>query len=690
MLLFGSIIFLGAFLLFAVQPVIAKLLLPWFGGSAVVWVTCMLFFQTALVLGYLVAYLGRRFLAPRAQAWTHALLLCGSLALLPITPGVGFRPTSGDAPTSQMLLVLLRFVGAPYVLLAASGPLFQSWFVDRYPGRNPYRLFALSNLASLLAVIAYPFAIEPRWSSPEQSRLWTFGYMGFVGLGVILALATPRGQRRPVAVSVDDDPPPSRSARFFWLALPACASALLLAITNHLTQDIAAMPLLWIVPLTLYLLSFIFCFEYSRAYRRIVFMPLLAIALAAMAYFRRPEAVHLGLWAHVIIYSAGLFVVSMVCHGEVARRKPAPQRLAGFYLVIACGGALGGIAVGLIAPLVLAYSAELEIGLVACAALAAAALIVNNGDAQNDERARRLFIFAGAYVFGLFIYVALALGDTLGDARLVVRNAYGSLREFDTTSPSGDVYRRLAHGRITHGAQWLTPARRREPTTYYCPTSGAGLALKEHHATEPRTVGVIGLGTGTLAAYAKPGDSWRFYDINPLVIEIAQRDFTFVADSGAHIDIVGGDARLSLERRRRKASMSSSSTRSPAMPFRCTCSPARPSRSISRTSNPMASSRSTSRTAISISCPSSPRRRRTFTKRRASSPPPIPTTRPTVLPPAGSSSPPTPTSFRAPPSRPCRRSCRPPAFAPGPTTTRACCRSSNEPRPRAPGRMIRA
>jgi hypothetical protein len=557
----------------------AKLLLPWFGGSAAVWVTCILFFQCALVAGYLVAYLASRFLAPRVQAWTLAALLLPSLALLPISPSPAWRPIDGHAPIAHILVLLLRFAGAPYVLLTATGPLLQTWFVARHAGRDPYRLFALSNLGSLLGLLAYPFAFEPLWSSHEQTRLWAAAYAFFVAIAVTVAVGQARASATALApLSTARGDTPSWQTVGAWLALPACATLLLLAITNHLTEDVAATPFLWVVPLALYLLSFIVCFQMPRLYRRGVFIPLLAVALVVMGYVRWRGSLELDAWPRIVMCVVGLFVACMVCHGEVWRRRPAPARLAAFYLTVAFGGALGGVCAAVVAPLLLPYTVELQIGLFACALLVGAPLIrevQGLSRPQSDREGRRrawVALSSVVYLVGLGALLTKSVTSALEGSRVVARNAYGSVREFDGHLRSGAQYRKMAHGTIVHGIQWLAPERHREPTAYFCPDSGIGLALRDRDDAplsrgapppEPprgfasnrsaalrdsRTIGVIGLGVGTLAAYAQPGDHWRYYELNPLVIELARRDFTFLSDAAASVEMVEGDARLSLSR----------------------------------------------------------------------------------------------------------------------------------------------
>jgi SAM-dependent methyltransferase len=624
MLLYALTILVSAFLLFQVQPVIAKIILPWFGGSAAVWTTCLLFFQMALLLGYLYAHAVVRYLKPRVQMLLHGGLLLISAAALPIYPSLSWKPTAGEDPTFGILRLLAVTVGLPYFLLSTTGPLLQAWYARSFKGAIPYRLYALSNAGSMFALISYPFLFEPVFTTHEQAWMWSIAYGVFIALCGFTAFRA--GNAYAVESAPDESPAEKPGLRLYalWLALPACASVLLLAITNHLTQNVAAIPFLWVLPLSIYLLSFILCFEGSGWYRRNPYLQVLAVALGSMAFANSADAAgNLPIKVLVPLFSMGLFTCCMVCHGELARLKPHPRYLTHFYLMIAAGGAVGGLLVGLVAPHLFDALYELQIGLVLCALLT---LIVLGGDSEYAwfrgllppalittavaalavlgfaaYGERGLLIGLGAkvtnlvnqswsqadgflmdvlltvlFLVGLALLVALRRGRVRGrwaamaaellvlvlagylgyqvrqltaDYRVTVRNFYGALRVRDSGPPTEfDATRTLTHGTINHGEQLLNPMRRDLPTTYYGPNTGIGIALREKGKTGALRVGVIGLGTGTISAYGRPGDYYRFYEINPLVLHLARTEFTFLADCKGKVEVAMGDARLSLER----------------------------------------------------------------------------------------------------------------------------------------------
>jgi len=541
--LFALTIFTSAFLLFLVQPVIAKEILPWFGGSAAVWTTCLVFFQAALLAGYAYADLVVRRASPTRQALLHSTLLVASLVVLPIVPGAFWKPSGSENPAASILGLLAVTIGLPYFLLSTTSPLLQSWFARAYPGRNPYRLFALSNLASLVALLAYPFVIEPWIPTRMQARLWSAGYALFAALCIAASwrnrsinavpLAASRKNERPV-------PPPSTARQLLWCSLAATSSVLLLSVTTHITQNVAAVPLLWVVPLTIYLSTFILCFESNRLYPRETLLPIAAAALGVMAWSLADPSLTHELWLQLGVFGVGLFVVCMFCHGELARSKPAPRYLTRFYLMVSLGGAAGAALVGIVAPLVLPAHFELAIGLIAAACLLAWQV---RGDPVVFGA---LALIAGVATIGCAIWHVVDFYDS---TILTARNFYGVLRVQENGASDASRHRSLVSGTIMHGLQYAAPQLRKEPTSYYTTTSGIGRLLETlHPRMDPLRVGVIGLGTGTLAAYGTPGDVYRFYDINPAVIAIARRDFTYLADSEAHIETPLGDARLSLER----------------------------------------------------------------------------------------------------------------------------------------------
>jgi hypothetical protein len=546
MVLSAVTIFVSAFLLFLVQPIIAKEILPWFGGSAAVWTTCLVFFQTALLLGYAYADWSIRRLTPRRQVQLHALLLLLSLAVLPIVPGAFWKPAGGENPIGLILGLLAATIGLPYFLLSTTSPLVQAWFARRFPGRSPYRLFALSNFASMLALLGYPFLLEPWIATRVQAWAWSAGYAVFVALCLTTALASLRAPPASTVRTVADTTAASdavgltASRQFLWCALAATGSLLLLGVSNHITQNIAAVPLLWIAPLSLYLLSFILCFDAPRWYRRDLFLSMAAAALGVMAWTLADSRLTHDLELQIGVFCVGLFIACMFCHGELARLKPAPSQLTRFYLMISLGGAIGSTLVGVVAPLVLPAHFELAFGLTLCALLLV-------WQVRHDA-----IVFRALAIASILATIGCAIWgirDFFDATILATRNFYGVLRVQEYGSEAENERRQLVHGTIMHGNQYLSPVFRRQPSTYYTTNSGVGRALESMHPSlAPLKVGIIGLGAGTLATYGSKGDVYRFYDINPAVVGIAHRYFTYLGDSDATIETVLGDARLSLER----------------------------------------------------------------------------------------------------------------------------------------------
>jgi SAM-dependent methyltransferase len=545
MLLHAATVFLSAFLLFLVQPLLAKQILPWFGGAAIVWTLCMVFFQLVLLLGYAYAHWLASRVDARRQAWIHVALLAASLAFLPVAPDASWKPIGGETPVWRILALLFATVGLPYFLLSSTSPLVQSWFARAFPGSSPYRLFALSNFASMLALLGYPLLFEPWFTNQDQSFWWSAGYALFTLIAAALAwksreLAPLTVEGGQIAATADEPAPRARQIAL-WLALAAMGSVTLLAVSNHLTQNISSIPLLWVIPLAVYLLTFILCFEGRRWYHRDIYLGSLAWMLCVMAWFLYDKTLQFELLWHVAVFTIGLYFVCMFCHGELARRRPGARHLTLFYLVVSAGGVMGGVLVGIVAPVTLPGYLELEIALAVVAALA-----------LGTNLRRPLPIVALLVVVFAFTCFALVMvvRNFTDDTVYIERNYYGVLRVKENVSHVDDTdmrYRSLVHGSILHGEQWLSEKYRRSATTYYKPTSGLGLTLAAFEG-KPIRVGVIGLGAGTIATYGDGDDVYRFYDINPAVVRVAKTWFTFLADSPAKIEIVLGDARLSLER----------------------------------------------------------------------------------------------------------------------------------------------
>ena len=557
MILYAATIFVSAFLLFLVQPVIAKQILPWFGGTAAVWTTCLVFFQSALLLGYLYSDWSTRKLNPRTQVILHVVLVAIALALLPIIPDTTWKPLGDEQPTWRIILLLTATIGLPYFLLSTTSPLIQAWFSRSYPGQSPYRLFALSNLASMIALLGYPFLFEPNIATRAQALGWSGGFGTFAVLitgAAWFALKTQREVAPIVEAMSADAVAPTGRDKLLWIGLSAMGSVLLLAITNHLTQNISSTPLLWVVPLAIYLLTFILTFDGKGWYQRSFVMPMLAVVVIGMSWTLADTSLHFDLNWQIGIFSAGLFLACMFCHGELVERKPHPKYLTQFYLMISVGGAAGAALVGIIAPLTLHSYYELDVALIGLAILAT---WLSWGMLAKADLPNEWFGRVGRSV-GISVCI-FSLGATVATVQAynnnVVyqsRNFYGTLRVKEYSAPEVTYRRRsLMHGAILHGDQYLDPPYNRSATTYYKVQSGIGMTLIAKEAlngSEPRRVGLIGLGTGTLATYGSKGDLFRFYEINPTVVEIAKRDFSYLRDTAATIEISLGDARLNLER----------------------------------------------------------------------------------------------------------------------------------------------
>jgi hypothetical protein len=536
-MIYAATIFLSSFLLFLVQPLIARVILPWFGGSAAVWTTCMLFFQVLLLAGYAYAHLlSTRVAQKKLSALIHSALLVLALATLPIAPAEGWKPLGSEEPISYILLLLAVCVGLPYFLLAATSPLLQAWFTRARPGRDPYRLFAVSNLASLAALVGYPFVVEPVLTVSQQVSFWSWLFVPFALLCAGLAWLTPAAPSVAAAATGAEE---KQQPVWLWLTLAATGSALLLAVTNHLTQNVASVPLLWLAPLTLYLLSFIVAFEGRGWYRPEVLWSFVLVWLAAMGWllvdadYRFELAVQLG------VFLPGLFLACLFCHGELYRLRPAPRRLTFFYLMVSAGGALGGLLVAVAAPLAFEGYYELGIGL-AVLALLAALRFAALGAVQRYASLAVLLAVAGCAAYEAFSHHT--------DVLVASRSFYGVLRVKEYGEPGSEAHlRRLVHGAIMHGEQYMGDDGRRRITTYYAPTAGIGAAIRSRQ-DRPMRVGVVGLGTGTIAAYGRGGDLYRFYEIDAGVVRVARSEFTFLSDSAAKIEIALGDARLAMER----------------------------------------------------------------------------------------------------------------------------------------------
>jgi hypothetical protein len=618
----ATVTFLSAFLLFMVQLLMGKLLLPWFGGTPAVWTTCMLFFQVLLLAGYAYAH-GLTRLPPRMQGKIHASLLVLSLALLgwawwrwgsPLIPADSWKPVASDAPQARILKLLLMSIGLPFFLLSTTSPLIQYWQGLAGSGGKIWRLYAVSNIGSLLGLLSYPFLIERHLEISTQAMGWAAAFAAFALGAVLLAL---RGSGREIHREVAAmDPRPSFLALAVWLVLPMTTSAMLLAVTNELCQEVASVPFLWMLPLSLYLLSFIICFDRPGWYHRRFFLAAGAVA-SVVVLITASLGISLTIPVHAVSFGGFLFLFCMIGHGELVRLRPATSWLTLFYLMVALGGALGGVFVSLVAPLIfenfwefnvmitaawgllgvlllreknslfhrgdwwhllifgwfLAYLAfrlgsEILLGhehpftrnlpLHAGLGLAAAWLICFPLRATGFARSKywpRVTVVTVIFIAECFMFLRIR-GDHAG-ALAIERNFYGALRVVALPpTPERPALIQLNHGNINHGYQYLDETLSRVPVSYYGDTSGVETAIRRHprrlaNPPQPLQIGVLGLGTGTMAAFGESGDSLRFYEINPAVIRYSMAEkpfFTYLKDSKAATEIVEGDARLSLER----------------------------------------------------------------------------------------------------------------------------------------------
>lgn len=536
-------IFLSAFLLFQVQPLMGRFILPWFGGGPAVWTNCLLFFQVLLLAGYAYAHwLGGR--STRVQAPVHLALLGASLFFLPIIPSANlWEPASASDPSGRIVVLLAATIGVPFLLLSATGPLLQRWFTIAEPSKLPWRLYALSNLGSFLALLSYPFLVEPNLRLHTQAWFWSALYAGFAVLCGWTAWSLRSKPLPAAAQEAETEARPTLPTVLFWLGLAMCGSTLLVATTNQICQEIAVVPFLWVVPLAIYLLTFILAFEHPRWYRRTLYAIGIGI-LAPVSCAIQVATVGLNLKLEIAIYLATMFLACMVCHGEIARSRPSPRYLTGFYLAIAGGGALGGIFVAVIAPRIFTEFSEYPIGLAAACLLGFTGWLRTGALAQWTSRnfAVRLPLMA-LLLGGLTALTAMLTNNSPAIAS--VRNFYGILRVKESIDSNGAL-RLLTHGTIRQGFQYLRAPKNAWPTSYYGPHGGAGSVLGTLDRPG-RRVAVIGLGAGTLAAWGRPGDTFRFYEINPAVESIARDWFTFLKDSKAHIEVVLGDARVQME-----------------------------------------------------------------------------------------------------------------------------------------------
>jgi SAM-dependent methyltransferase len=531
--LFQLAIFLGAALLFQIQPLVVKRILPWFGATSSVWTTSVMFFQIALVFGYLYAHWLVRRLRHSIAVRLHAALLLCSLALLPVLPSEHWKPQPSDEPVTGIVLLLSCVVGLPYLQLATTSTLLQAMWTRSNPGEQPYHWYAMSNAGSLVGLLSYPLLIEPLWSIPTQAWIWSAAYVLYIILMLVILFGAREANRLAIM------PAAREMSRWSWIVISAATSMLMLGATNYLSENIAPMPLVWVIPLAMYLLSFVVSFaSLSRFGRGVSYVlgasGLLMLCIAALdplLMYRLPIA--------LTLVSGAVFFVCLSMHRELYLRRPDAQDLTRFYLSIAIGGAIGAAVIGVIAPLTIPIPIDLVMAMSACAV----ALISLNWRAGWTLRV------LSAAVGAVVLYVSQMHATALLEGNHgFARNFYGTLRIREEQLPGRPFRIRLmTHGLVHHGAQIMDPILRRIPTIYYGYGSGASLAIRTT-AHPGQRVGVVGLGAGTLAAYARAGDYYRFYELNPAVVRLAGSNFTYLNDSPGKIEVILGDGRLSLER----------------------------------------------------------------------------------------------------------------------------------------------
>jgi hypothetical protein len=548
-------VIVGACLLFLVQPLIAKIILPWFGGSSAVWSAALVFFQACVLGGYSYAHwlthpasISR---GPRRQSLIHGALLILSCLMMPILPSEAWRPDGTGEPALQILLLLAVTVGLPSLMLSSTSPLLQVWYMRRTGSEPPYWLFAWSNAGSLLALLSFPLLLEPAFTARTLALGWSALFVVFCALCIAIAYLNSK-QTLPVArasEAVEDAraAAPTVGRMTLWVLLSACASGLLVSISANLSANVAPIPLLWVAPLALYLLTFILPFSHHRIYHPTWYFPLVAVSLGGLAYLYIQRLENWPIQYVVPAYLASLFVICMACHGELVMRRPAGPYLTRFYLLVSLGGVLGGAFVGLIAPNIFDTYVEFPLLLVLFAELYVMLQWYRRGSR------RTLLLIRVVMILGVLTLMAELLRSELEDRRqsvLVRRNFYGVLSVQDDPLSYELARRYLIHGTISHGYQYLREELRRVPSSYFSKHSGVGLALSALQSQGPVRMGVVGLGVGVLSGYVREGDYARLYEINPQVLDIAESHFTFLpaARKAGDVEVLLGDARLTLER----------------------------------------------------------------------------------------------------------------------------------------------
>ena len=588
---FAAAVFASASLVFLVEPMVAKLVLPMLGGSPSVWNTSLAFFQITLLVGYFYAHALQRIRSVRLQAAIHVAVMILAGLTLPLHISSVFGPPTSEHPALWLIGVLAASLGAPFAVLSATAPLVQAWharLVHAETGTEPYALYAASNLGSLLALLAYPVLVEPLMTLRGQTGTWSLGYWGFILLMAGLAVMALRGQVPLAPAHSVSTPQSSWRARLTWLALAAVPSSLMMGVTTHITTDVASAPFLWVIPLALYLITFIIAFSARPFLPARLALVLQAAAVAACICLLPFKTANLG--AQLGVHLAAFFLTALVCHQALVARRPDPSQLTEFYLWMSLGGVVGGAFNAFLAPvifqnvweypLVLVVSCLVRPGagsvaiwrwMVLTAGLAAtiAAPLLTVHGAMSPPTAAALVIAAlcaftlrgRTWMFTIMI-VALCLSSFKVSSRVDVRETsrsfFGVLRQSELIQPPlGGRVKMLAHGTTLHGAQAVDPRWRCRPLVYYAPETPIGQVFTAMRALKPAIrVGAVGLGTGAVAAYVRPADRLTFFEIDPLVVRIASDPvhFSYTTQCAkGPIDYVVGDARLSLARQPRGA-----------------------------------------------------------------------------------------------------------------------------------------
>jgi len=549
-MLYFFIIFLSAALLFMIQPIVAKAILPWFGGGASVWTTCMMFFQVFLLAGYSYAHALTHFLSNKKQAMVHGVLVVVSFVSVPVAISNADLMLADNSPVLEIMGLLTVSIGLPYFVLSSTGPLLQRWFSYEKPGQEPYKLYALSNVGSLLGLVIYPFVIEPSFIQQTQFYFWSSGYLLY-GLASLVMVAHVFKLPNALKESMTDFRVDCR-ALASWVVLSMLGVVLLLAVTNAMTQNIASVPFLWLLPLTLYLLSFIICFAQDKYYQR-KFWSVALILMVLASYLLYFFAGYFDFATQVVLFSMILIVGCMLCHGELAKLKPKPSHLTLYYLAISGGGFLGGLFVSIAAPAL--FSQLSEFPLVVYALVLSLSFVLWRSWSQDTSTR---FVLIKTWLLGLSLIVlplSFMMVESLFTQHDVVssRNFYGPLAVKDITV--GELNeRRLVDGTTSHGTQSLDVSKQDIPLSYYRAGTGVALAIDAVGERGPINVGVVGLGAGTLAAYGRSGDQYAFYELNPRVKQYALEHFSYLADTLATVNIYLGDGRLTLTRQLSKGS----------------------------------------------------------------------------------------------------------------------------------------